>query len=136
MASNECNTDVVKYFIVQPSTANGGDIISSGDTYTCSGITYTNDIEPCDPLSGVTISSGITVYSTEILPLTDNQINLGSNSKRFRNINTVSGNSSVWTSTYINTTELNLGLDSSGNTRTITADNSVIQDDILNGGGY
>ena len=31
---------------------------------------------------------------------------------------------------------LDLGFDSSGNTRIITANNSVVQDDILFGGGY
>ena len=31
---------------------------------------------------------------------------------------------------------LDLGLDSSGNTRQITADNSIIQDDDLNGGNF
>jgi len=55
--------------------------------------------------------------------------------KRFRDINTVSGTTTVWTSTIkVYTPELDLGLDSLGNQRTITANNSVIQNDILNGG--
>jgi hypothetical protein len=57
--------------------------------------------------------------------------------QRFRSINTVSGGSTVWTSTYsVNTPNLDLGLDSSGNTRIITADSSVIQDDLLFGGTF
>ena len=56
---------------------------------------------------------------------------------RFRNINTISGTSTVWTSTdRVITPNLDLGLDSSGNTRTITANNSIIQDDCLLGGTY
>jgi len=57
--------------------------------------------------------------------------------QRFRSINTISGGSTVWTSTYrVNTPNLDLGLDSSGNTRIITADSSVIQDDLLFGGTF
>ena len=47
------------------------------------------------------------------------------------------GTSTVWTSTgIIYTPILNLGQDLSGNTRIITAESSIIQDDILNGGSY
>jgi|LauGreDrversion4_2_1035121.scaffolds.fasta_scaffold00419_10 hypothetical protein len=98
-----------------------------------SGICYnqiiTKELLGCD-LSGITLSSDIT-------PNSDNNINLGNSVRRFRDINTVSGTSSYWTSTVkVITPELDLGVDSSGNTRTITANNSVIQDDILNGGIY
>ena len=78
--------------------------------------------------------SGITLHG-DIIPITDNTINLGTPIKRFRDINTVSGTTTVWTSTIkVYTPELDLGLDSLGNQRTITANNSVIQNDILNGG--
>jgi hypothetical protein len=71
------------------------------------------------------------------VPTSDNLISVGSPSRRFRNINTISGTSTVWTATgIIYTPKLNLGLDLSGNTREITADNSIIQDDVLNGGFY
>ena len=108
-----------------------------------------------------TTVTGLTT-SGNISPLTDNTSDLGGNvivtdnrftgatttgatsawthtviGTRFRNINTVSGTSSVWTSTYsVNTPNLNLGLDSSGITRTITANNSIIQDDVLLGGTF
>jgi len=98
-----------------------------------SGICYTqiivNELKSCD-VSGITLSN-------DIVPSSDGTIDLGNTFKRFRNINTVSGTSTVWSATTkIYTPEVDLGLDSSGNTRTITANNSVIQDDILNGGNF
>jgi hypothetical protein len=92
----------------------------------CTGV-YTSNLYGCSP---------ITIHD-DLLPLNDGDSDLGTPVKRFRDVNTVSGTSTVWTSTNrIITPELNLGLDSSGNTRTITANNSIIQDDILNGGDY
>lgn len=80
--------------------------------------------------------SGITLHG-DIIPVIDNTINLGTPIKRFRDINTVSGTTSVWTATTkIYTPELDLGLDNLGNQRTITANNSVIQNDTLNGGTF
>ena len=58
-------------------------------------------------------------------------------SKRFRDVNTVSGSSTVWTSSIkVNTPTLDLGNDTQGNLRQITADNSIIKDDTLLGGTY
>ena len=92
----------------------------------CTGV-YTSNLYGCSP---------ITIHD-DLLPLNDGGSDLGTPVKRFRDVNTISGTSTVWTSTNkIITPELNLGLDSSGNTRTITANNSIIQDDILNGGDY
>ena len=92
----------------------------------CTGV-YTSNLYGCSP---------ITIHD-DLLPLNDGGSDLGSPVKRFRDVNTISGTSTVWTTTNkIITPELNLGLDSSGNTRTITANNSIIQDDILNGGHY
>lgn len=92
----------------------------------CTGV-YTSNLYGCSP---------ITIHD-DLLPLNDGDSDLGTPVKRFRDVNTISGTSTVWTSTNkIITPELNLGLDSSGNTRTITANNSIIQDDILNGGDY
>jgi hypothetical protein len=136
-----------KVYVVQPETTQssitagtftvisdltvGGDIINCGSGSTI----YTENISACE--SGVTINSNITIYETEIIPTSDNLIGVGSPSRRFRNVNTVSGTSTVWTATgIIYTPVLNLGLDSSGNTREITADNSIIQDDTLLGGTY
>jgi hypothetical protein len=147
MSSNFCgNSDITKIFVVEPTntvnfSANTinitGDATINGDIINCgSGSTlYTENIVACE--SGVTINDAITVYTTEVLPTSDNLISVGSPSRRFRNINTISGTSTVWTATgIIYTPKLNLGLDLSGNTREITADNSIIQDDVLNGGFY
>jgi hypothetical protein len=80
--------------------------------------------------------SGITLHG-DIIPVTDDTINLGTPLKRFRDINTVSGTTTVWTATTrVYTPELDLGLDGLGNQRTITANNSVIQNDTLNGGAF
>jgi hypothetical protein len=98
-----------------------------------SGITV-EDTFVVENISAVT--TNINIYS-DILPDSDNTINLGSNLKRFRDINTVSGTSSYWTSTVkVSTPELDLGYDNSGDLRIINANNSIIQNDILVGGLY
>jgi hypothetical protein len=66
----------------------------------------------------------------------DGEIDLGLPVRRFRN-NTISGASTVWISSIkIITPTLDLGLDSDGNIRQITANNSVISYDVLEGGTY
>ena len=98
----------------------------TGGSGSCITELYVENIFSCD--TGVTIHNDFT-------PSLDNNINLGTPIKRFRDINTVSGTTTVWTSTIkVYTPELDLGLDSLGNSRIITANNSVIQNDILNGG--
>ena len=144
MSNKNCGPDIVKYFVVESPTGSisgsTGDFTVGGDLIVCSsGATiYTNTIEPCDPLSGVTIAGLVTFLpNPTILPTQDDYVTMGTPSRRFRDINTVSGTSTVWTSTgVVYTPVLDLGLDLSGNTRQITAENSVIQDDILNGGVY
>jgi hypothetical protein len=95
------------------------------DTLSACTAIYTSNIYGCSP---------ITIHD-DLLPNSGDTLNLGTPIKRFRDINTVSGTSTVWTSTnVVNTPNLNLGLDSLGNNRVINANNSVIQNDILNGG--
>jgi hypothetical protein len=95
-----------------------------------------------DSVTGFTVNGNIVITGNseiggDIIPTNDGTSNIGSQSKRFRNINTISGTSSVWTSTSkIITPEINLGLDILGNQRIITADNSIIQEDVLNGGTF
>jgi hypothetical protein len=104
-------------------------VIDDGQVVTGCTPTITDDIFSCS-LSGITLHDSLYPEPTDI-------INLGSPTRRFRDVNTLSGTSSVWTSTVVvNTPNLNLGLDLSGNTRVITADNSIIQDDLLNGGTW
>lgn len=149
MSSNHaCGPDIVKYFIVEPPgggaggsfTGSTGDFNIGGNLLMCnSGSTiYTHKIDSCDPNSGVTISNILTLYPNgNVTPLIDDTVTLGSPTRRFRDINTISGTSTVWTSTnQVITPNLNLGLDGLGNDRIITANNSIIQDDILNGGNY
>jgi len=94
----------------------------------CTGI-FTNNINPC---TGDTIEVG-----ANITPSIDNEKDIGTINKRFREINTYKGNSTLWVSTQeINTPNLNLGLDSNDDNRTITANNSIIRNDTLLGGTY
>jgi hypothetical protein len=81
-------------------------------------------------------SSGITLDCATLVPSYDNVSDLGSPIKRFRNINTVSGSSSIWNSNTINSDTLNLGYDSNNELRILTANNSIIKDDTLLGGYY
>ena len=113
--------------------ANG---ISSNNISACTSVN-TNTIVSCSGDSIINLSSGYTEFNKDITPKTDASVNIGNPIKRFRDINTVSGTSTVWTSTIkINTPILDLGLDNQSNLRQITADNSIIQDDFLNGGTY
>jgi hypothetical protein len=120
--------------------------------------TYVNDIETYLlsnsslndyflPLSGGTVS-GDTIFTQNltantltielnIIPENDNNSYLGTPIKRFREINTLSGTATFWSATTrVYTPELDLGLDGLGNSRVITANNSIIQDDLLNGGTF
>jgi hypothetical protein len=162
MSNKYCGPDIVKKIIVaQP--VNIAITGSTGNLYVCSGTTFVNTISGCTGdvnLNGSifsndgsasfnTISACTGVYTSnlfgcspitvhdDIIPNSDDTINLGTPIRRFRNINTVSGTSTIWTSTQeVNTPNLNLGLDGDNNQRIITANNSVIQDDILSGGLY
>ena len=114
-------------------------IIEANNTETISACTavFTNNIVSCSGDSQIHLTSGSTIFNTSIVPESDANIDAGIPLKRFRNINTVSGTSTVWTSTVsVITPTLDLGLDSQGNLRQITADNSVIQNDTLLGGTY
>lgn len=124
--------DINQTFVIEP-------LLVTADTPTISACTsvYTNLIISCSGDSEIQLSTGETIFNTSINPLVDATLDIGIPSRRFRNINTVSGTSSVWTATIkVNTPMVDLGLDSQSNLRQITANNSVLQDDILNGGGY
>jgi len=102
----------------------------------CSGVT-TNLIQSCSGNTSIQFGTNQIVFSGSVIPHSTDVYNVGTPSKRFRDVNTVSGTSTVWTSTIqVNTPNLNLGVDSSGNTRIITANNSIIQNDTLLGGSY
>lgn len=115
------NGTITDWSIFTPSSFTGG-------TGSCITDLFVENLHSC--ITGITLHNDIT-------PEPDNSINLGTPLKRFRDINTVSGTSSYWVATVkVITPELDLGNDSLGNPRSITADNSIIQNDILNGGNY
>lgn len=88
-------------------------------------------------INGDLLITGNTETGGDILPTNDSISNIGSQLKRFRDINTISGTSTVWTSTIkVITPTLDLGLDSNNESRIINADNSIIQNDVLIGGTY
>jgi hypothetical protein len=102
----------------------------------CSAVT-TNIMFSCDGSNTFTFSGNTITPHKSIIPNVDNTLDIGNASKRFRNINTVSGASTVWTSTIqIITPEVNLGYDITNNERIIDANNSIISGDILIGGIY
>ena len=118
------------------SGATSGNTNITGFTYNNQNTFIISDDNNVSYSANFSTITGLTT-SGDINPTTDNTVNLGTPIKRFRDINTVSGTSTVWTSTTsVITPLLDLGLDSSGNTRQITADNSIIQNDILNGGNF
>jgi len=88
---------------------------------------YISNLHGCSP---------ITTHA-DIIPKIDNTLDLGSPIRRFRTVNSVSGMSTYWTATSkVTTPNLDLGLDSQGNSRIITANNSIIQNDCLSSGVY
>ena len=121
-------------------TVNGFTTFTAGlSTTTISACTtvQTNKLVSCSGDTQISLSSGQTIFNTNLTPNLDATIDVGTTSKRFRDVNTVSGTSTVWTSTIkVSTPTLDLGNDSLGNSRQITANNSIIQDDALLGGTY
>lgn len=126
------NNSINKTFIIEPLHITG-----NTESITACTEVITNKIVSCSGDTEIHLTSGSTIFNTDIIPTTDNTISIGYPHNRFRDINTYSGSTSIWSAdTRVETPELHLGDDSSGNTRTITADNSIIQDDILSGGTY
>lgn len=106
------------------------------DDNNCNGID-TNKVISCSGNTSIELSTNEILINGNLLPKSDNTINIGSENKRFRNINTINGKSTVWESTTkIITPELDLGKDSDNNIRIITADNSILKNDVINGGNY
>ena len=119
-------SDVNQTFIIEPLALTGDTPVVSA----CTAI-YTNRLISCDDDGTTIFLSDKIEVSKSIVPLIDAMNDLGVPSLRFRNINTLSGVSSVWTSTEkVITPEIDLGLDSLGNSRIITANNSIIQNEL------
>lgn len=125
------HSDINETFIIEPAELSGGTIVSA-----CTAV-FTNVVISCSGDSQINLFSGLTEFNTTLVPEIDATIDVGLPMRRFRDINTVSGTSSVWTSTTkVTTPILDLGNDSLGNPRQITPNNSIIQDDTLLGGSY
>jgi hypothetical protein len=125
------SSDINQTFIIEPLSITSSTVVSA-----CTAI-FTNELNSCSGDSQIQMASGATFFNTDILPVVDATIGLGLPGSRFRVVNSVSGVSTYWTATTsVTTAMLDLGVDSSGNTRQITANNSIIQDDILLGGTY
>jgi hypothetical protein len=125
------HSDINETFIIEPESLSGSTIFSA-----CTAV-FTNSVISCSGDSQINLFSGVTEFNTNIEPQSDATIDVGTPIKRFRNINTVSGTSTVLTSIIkVTTPTLDLGNDSLGNPRQITADNSIIQDDTLLGGNF
>ena len=92
-------------------------------------------------MTGLTINGQLTAdtinTTTSILPTQDITVNIGTPTNRFREVNTYSGTTTIWSATTIvYSPTLDLGLDSLGNSRILTADSSLLNNDILLGGSY
>jgi hypothetical protein len=126
------NGDINQTIIIEPASGGG-----TGTTVTaCTGV-WTNIIYSCSGDSEIHLTSGSTEFNTDLLPRTGDTISLGTQLRRFREVNTASGYSTMWSATtVVYTPSLDLGLDSLSNSRIITANNSIIQNDYLNGGTY
>ena len=75
--------------------------------------------------------------TTSILPTQDITVNIGTPTNRFREVNTYSGTTTIWSATtIIYSPTLDLGLDSLGNSRILTANSSILDTDTLLGGSY
>jgi hypothetical protein len=129
MSCINTQSNINETFIIEP--------ISAAVSLSACTALYTNSVVSCSGDSKIQLSSGQTIFNTSIIPEVDASIDIGKPFNRFRAINTMSGTSTVWTSIVkVVTPTLDLGLDSLGNNRQITANNSVIQNDTLFGGDY
>ena len=121
-----------KTFIIEPLSTTGGTPVISACT-----TVFTNKVESCSGNTEILLTSGSTVFNTDLVPTVDGTVGVGLPNRRFRELNSISGVTSVWSATTrVHTPALYLGVDSSGNTRIITANNSIIQNDCLEGGTY
>lgn len=133
--------DITKIYVVEPvetivqsitaGTIVTGSLTIEDDLYNCgSGSTaFFNTISACTE-DTINVGSSLT-------PLNDNTVDAGTPIRRYREVNTVNGMSSIWASTVrVVTPEVTLGYDSSGELRILTANSSILQNDVINGGSY
>lgn len=133
--------DITKIYVIEPVESSiigsltastitvENDLTVNGDIINCgTGSTIVNILEACDDV--ITIAS-------DIVPPSDGLISVGTPIRRFREVNTVSGMTTIWSSTIrVVTPEVSLGYDSQGELRILTANSSILQNDIISGGSY
>lgn len=139
-------TGLVQYRNINSIISGGTEIVdftyNNANTFTIDRFDSVSFSATINEVTGLTVNGDIiinnnTFVGNDIEPLVDGVVDIGTPIKRFREINTISGNSTVWySSNQVITPNLNLGLDTLGNQRTITADNSIIQNDVLFGGTF
>lgn len=133
--------DITKIYVVEPVetvvtslTANTiltGSLTVEDDFYNCgSGSTaFFNIISACTD-NTINVGSSLT-------PIVDNSVDIGTSLRRYREVNTVNGMSTIWASTVrVITPEVTLGYDSQGELRILNANSSILQNDVINGGSY
>lgn len=133
--------DITKIYVVEPVatiiqslTANTiltGSLTVEDDFYNCgSGSTaFFNTISACTD-NTINVGSSLT-------PIVDNSVDIGTSLRRYREVNTVNGMSTIWASTVrVVTPEVTLGYDSMGELRILNANSSILQNDVINGGSY
>lgn len=114
------------------------DFSFSGGSGNCITDLFVTNMYGCSPITvhdNLILLSGLT-FSGDFVPDSDGSGNIGTPAKRFREVNTISGTSSYWTSTTVSATTINLGLDTEGNPRILNADSSILNNDCLEGGIY
>lgn len=122
-----CNGNINQTFIIE--SVDGAPTLSG-----CSGV-YTNNLFSCSGDTNINLSENEIIINKNLNP-SNNNLKIGDSLNRFREINTLSGTSTYWSSTTISTETIYLGLDSNGENRIISSDTSILSNDILNGGVY
>jgi len=133
--------DITKIYVVEPAqtvvlaitagTIVTGSLTVEDDFYNCStgSTAFFNTISAC---TDNTINVG-----ASLTPIVDNSVDIGTSLRRYREVNTVNGMSTIWASTVrVITPEVTLGYDSQGELRILNANSSILQNDVINGGSY
>ncbi len=142
------SSNINETFIIEPITVDDTPILSA-----CTAL-YSNNIISCSGNTEIQLSTDNIIFNgnlytdndltasninviSSIVPTQDNIVNIGTPLNRFRDINVYSGVTSIWSATTIvHSPILDLGLDSLGNNRILTADSSILDSDVLLGGSY
>jgi hypothetical protein len=128
MNKGKKSLSIIETYIVEPNS--GIDVYSA-----CTGF-YTNTVISCSGDSKITLGNYIEI-NKDLLPEESNILRIGTLQRRFREVNSVSGQT-IWfkVENRLETPEINLGKDIENNDRIITAETSILRNDILIGGTF